>query len=231
MRAKINFYAIKVGHHKNILDFIGSVEDDIRGPMMILEYCPNGVLKEFLENARSNISVELVERLFRMAFGICNGMDYLASNKVVHRRLAARNVLLNKLLEPKITGFGPDPEANKDEEERVPIKWMAPECMKSTEHANELSDVWSYGIVMWEIFSLGDTPYPGVQSRDVPGKVRRDYKMKKPEQCDDAFYNIMLKCWHYDPRKRAGFSQMKEEMSKIFTEVPGDSFYYQTNEL
>ncbi|CAG2221016.1 Vascular endothelial growth factor receptor 1 [Mytilus edulis] len=201
------------------------------GPMMILEYCPNGVLKEFLENARSNISVELVERLFRMAFGICNGMDYLASNKVVHRRLAARNVLLNKLLEPKITGFGPDPEANKDEEERVPIKWMAPECMKSTEHANELSDVWSYGIVMWEIFSLGDTPYPGVQSRDVPGKVRRDYKMKKPEQCDDAFYNIMLKCWHYDPRKRAGFSQMKEEMNKIFTEVPGDSFYYQTNEL
>ncbi|VDI68006.1 Hypothetical predicted protein [Mytilus galloprovincialis] len=116
MRAKINFYAIKVGHHKNILDFIGSVEDDIRGPMMILEYCPNGVLNEFLENSRSNISVELVERLFRMAFGICNGMDYLASNKVVHRRLAARNVLLNKLLEPKITGFGPDPEANKDEE-------------------------------------------------------------------------------------------------------------------
>ncbi|XP_071156378.1 uncharacterized protein [Mytilus edulis] len=235
MRAKINFYATKVGHHKNILDFIGSVEDDVRGPMMILEYCSKGVLKEFLESARSNITVELEERLFRMAFGICNGMDYLASNKVVHRRLAARNVLLNDLHEPKLTGFGPDPDANQDEDaknaERVPVKWMAPECMKTTAYANELSDVWSYGIVMWEIFSLGETPYPGVQSRDVPGMVKRGYKMKKPEHCDDVFYKIMLKCWHYDPRKRAGFSQIKEELNNLFTEAPGDDYYYRTNEL
>ncbi|XP_052083561.1 angiopoietin-1 receptor-like [Mytilus californianus] len=191
MKAKINFYTIKVGRHKNVLQFIGSVEDEVRGPMMILEYCSKGVLKQFLEAIKSNISVDIDERLYRIVFGICLGMDFLASKKVVHRRLAARNILLNGMYEPKITGFGPDYISDegddKSERERIPIKWLAPECMNSTKHANELSDVWSFGIVMWEIFSLGETPYPGLQSREVPGKIKQGYKMKKPERCDDAY--------------------------------------------
>ncbi|XP_071145207.1 uncharacterized protein, partial [Mytilus edulis] len=171
MKAKINFYTKKVGRHKNVLEFIGSVEDEVRGPMMILEYCSKGVLKQFLEAIKSNISVDIDERLSRMVFGICLGMDFLASKQVVHRRLAARNILLNDMYEPKITGFGPDPSSaegddDKSGNERIPIKWVAPECMKSTQNANELSDVWSFGIVMWEIFSLGETPYPGLQSRE-----------------------------------------------------------------
>ncbi|XP_052094611.1 proto-oncogene tyrosine-protein kinase receptor Ret-like isoform X1 [Mytilus californianus] len=238
MKGKINFYGTKIGHHKNILDFIGSVNDDIRGPIMILEYCSKAVLKEFLESVRSNVTVELEERLFRITLGICEGMDYLASKQVVHRRLAARNVLLNDQYAPKITGFGPDPEANQTgdtkKSERIPIKWMAPECMKTTKYANELSDVFSYGIVMWEIFSLGETPYPGVQNTDVSSVVKRGTKMKKPELCDDAFYKIMLKCWHYDPHKRSGFEQIKQELSKLFTEESGDDdyyMYYKTNEV
>ncbi|XP_063420571.1 fibroblast growth factor receptor-like [Mytilus trossulus] len=232
MKGKINFYGTKIGHHKNILDFIGSVNDDIRGPIMVLEYCSRGVLKEFLESARSNVTVDLEERLFRITLAICEGMDYLSSQQVVHRRLAARNVLLNDQYVPKITGFGPDPEAIQTEtgdtrkSERIPIKWMAPECMKTTKYANELSDVWSYGIVMWEIFSLGETPYPGINNTDVLSVVKRGTKMKKPELCDDTFYKIMLKCWHYDPRKRSGFEQIKEELSKLFTEETGDDDYY-----
>ncbi|VDI36677.1 c-src tyrosine kinase [Mytilus galloprovincialis] len=238
MKGKINFYGSKIGHHKNILDFLGSVNDDIRGPIMVLEYCSQGVLKDFLESVRSNVTVELEERLFRITLGICEGMDYLSSQQVVHRRLAARNVLLNDQYVPKITGFGPDPEADETgdtkKSERIPIKWMAPECMKTTKYANELSDVWSYGIVMWEIFSLGETPYPGIQNTDVPSVVKRGTKMKKPELCDDAFYKIMLKCWHYDPRKRSGFEQIKQELTKLFTEESGDDdyyMYYKTNEV
>ncbi|CAG2209266.1 CD332 [Mytilus edulis] len=236
MKAKINFYTKKVGRHKNVLEFIGSVEDEVRGPMMILEYCSKGVLKQFLEAIKSNISVDIDERLSRMVFGICLGMDFLASKQVVHRRLAARNILLNDMYEPKITGFGPDPSSaegddDKSGNERIPIKWVAPECMKSTQNANELSDVWSFGIVMWEIFSLGETPYPGLQSREVPGKIKQGYKMKKPEYCDDTFFKVMLKCWHYDPRKRSGFEQLKEQMNNMFTEAPGDDYYYRTNDL
>ncbi|XP_063408823.1 uncharacterized protein LOC134692303 [Mytilus trossulus] len=235
MKAKINFYTKKVGRHKNVLEFIGSVEDEVRGPMMILEYCSKGVLKQFLEAIKSNIPVDIDERLSRMVFGICLGMDFLASKQVVHRRLAARNILLNDMYEPKITGFGPDPSSDEGDDksgnERIPIKWVAPECMKSTQNANELSDVWSFGIVMWEIFSLGETPYPGLQSREVPGKIKQGYKMKKPEYCDDTFYKVMLKCWHYDPRKRSGFEQLKEQMNSMFTEAPGDDYYYRTNDL
>ncbi|CAG2221010.1 CSK [Mytilus edulis] len=208
------------------------------GPIMVLEYCSQGVLKDFLESVRSNVTVELEERLFRITLGICEGMDYLSSQQVVHRRLAARNVLLNDQYVPKITGFGPDPEADETgdtkKSERIPIKWMAPECMKTTKYANELSDVWSYGIVMWEIFSLGETPYPGIQNTDVPSVVKRGTKMKKPELCDDAFYKIMLRCWHYDPRKRSGFEQIKQELTKLFTEETGDDdyyMYYKTNEV
>ncbi|VDI63697.1 fibroblast growth factor receptor 3 [Mytilus galloprovincialis] len=231
MKAKINFYIEKVGHHKNVVDFIGYVEDDVRGSFMVLEYCESGVLKEFLISKKSDVTVDLEERLFRMVFGVCLGMDYLSSKKVVHRRLAARNILLDHLFEPKITGFGPEPEAEQEGEERIPLKWMAPECMKTTIHANELSDVFSFGIVMWEIFSLGDTPYPDVQSRDVASKLKQGYKMKKPEYCDDAFYKIMLKCWHYHPNKRSGFAEVKDQLSHMFQEGPSEEYYYRSNDL
>ncbi|CAC5366494.1 Tyrosine-protein kinase receptor Tie-1,Vascular endothelial growth factor receptor 3,Vascular endothelial growth factor receptor 1,Vascular endothelial growth factor receptor 2 [Mytilus coruscus] len=231
MKAKINFYIEKVGHHKNVVDFIGYVEDDVRGAFMVLEYCESGVLKEFLISKKSDVTVDLEERLFRMVFGICLGMDYLSSKKVVHRRLAARNVLLDHLFEPKITGFGPEPGAEQEGEERIPLKWMAPECMKTTKHANELSDVFSFGIVMWEIFSLGDTPYPGIQSREVATRLKQGYKMKKPEYCDDAFYKIMLKCWHYHPNKRSGFAEVKDQLSNMFQEGPSEEYYYRTNDL
>ncbi|XP_071153798.1 fibroblast growth factor receptor 2-like [Mytilus edulis] len=231
MKAKINFYTEKVGHHKNVVDFIGYVEDDVRGSFMVLEYCESGVLKEFLISKKSDITVDLEERLFRMVFGVCLGMDYLSSEKVVHRRLAARNILLDHLLEPKITGFGPEPDAEQEGEERIPLKWMAPECMKSTMNANELSDVFSFGVVMWEIFSLGDTPYPGIQSREVASRLKQGYKMKKPEYCDDAFYKIMLKCWHYDPNKRSGFAAVKDQLSKMFQEGPSEEYYYRSNDL
>ncbi|VDI37212.1 Hypothetical predicted protein [Mytilus galloprovincialis] len=231
MKAKINFYIEKVGHHKNVVDFIGYVEDDVRGPFMVLEYCESGVLKEFLISKKADVTVDLEERLFRMVFGICLGMDYLSSKKVVHRRLAARNILLDHLFEPKITGFGPEPEAEQEGEERIPLKWMAPECMKTTKHANELSDVFSFGIVMWEIFSLGDTPYPDIQSRDVASKLKQGYKMKRPEYCDDAFYKIMLKCWHYHPNKRSGFAEVKDQLTNMFQEGPSEEYYYRTNDL
>ncbi|VDI04518.1 Hypothetical predicted protein [Mytilus galloprovincialis] len=108
---------------------------------------------------------------------------------------------------------------------------MAPECMKTTIHANELSDVFSFGIVMWEIFSLGDTPYPDIQSRDVDSKLKQGYKMKKPEYCDDAFYKIMLKCWHYHPNKRSGFAEVKDQLSHMFQEGPSEEHYYRSNDL
>ncbi|XP_071158565.1 uncharacterized protein [Mytilus edulis] len=234
MRTKINFYSTKVGHHKHVLDFKGFVEDEVRGPFMVLEFCENGSLKDYLRDNKSKVNDDMTERLYRISYGTCMGMDYLASNGIVHRRLAARNILLNFLLEPKITGFGPDPDADKDNDdtgERIPVKWMAPECMSSTKKATEKSDVWSYGIVLWEIFSMGETPYPDVKGPRLPDWLRQNNRMTKPEYCDDQFYKMMKKCWQYEPNKRPNFKKLNTDLAKMFSEGPDEEYYYRSSRI
>ncbi|XP_052095770.1 uncharacterized protein LOC127731037 isoform X1 [Mytilus californianus] len=234
MRTKINFYATKVGHDKHVLDFKGFVEDDVRGPFMVLEFCENGSLKDYLRENKSRVNDDMTERLYRISYGTCMGMDYLASNGIVHRRLAARNILLNFLLEPKITGFGPDPDADKDNDdssERIPVKWMAPECMSSTKKATEKSDVWSYGIVLWEIFSMGETPYPDIKGPRLPDWLKQNNRMAKPEYCDDTFYKMMKKCWQYEPNKRPNFKKLNTDLAKMFSEGPDEEYYYRSSRI
>ncbi|VDI54788.1 fibroblast growth factor receptor 3 [Mytilus galloprovincialis] len=234
MRTKINFYSTKVGHHKHVLDFKGFVEDEVRGPFMVLEYCEIGSLKDYLRDNKSKVNDDMTERLYRISYGTCMGMDYLASNGIVHRRLAARNILLNFLLEPKITGFGPDPDADKDNDdtgERIPVKWMAPECMSSTKKATEKSDVWSYGIVLWEIFSMGETPYHDVKGPRLPDWLRQNNRMAKPEYCDDQFYKMMKKCWQYEPNKRPNFKKLNTDIAKMFSEGPDEEYYYRSSRI
>ncbi|WAQ95012.1 FGFR2-like protein, partial [Mya arenaria] len=190
MKAKMNFQGNYVGDHPNILKFMGAVTDDpALGPFIIHEYCENGPLRDYLVAKRSNVTIELQDNLFRFGLDIAKGMEYLAGKRIVHRRLAARNILLTFLNEVKITGFGPQPvhgEDTNDQEENIPIKWVGPECMKSTKDATEKSDVWSYAVTLWEIFSLGQTPYGKTQSREVPKQLKRGTRLQKPEQCDDT---------------------------------------------
>ncbi|KAK3600804.1 hypothetical protein CHS0354_020481 [Potamilus streckersoni] len=108
MMAKINFTGTQLAVHPNVLRFFGAVlDDDGIGPFMIYEYCENGSLRDYLESQRNSITMELQENLFRFGLDICKGMEFLVSRKIIHRRLAARNVLLNHLNEVKISGFGP----------------------------------------------------------------------------------------------------------------------------
>ncbi|WAQ93658.1 FER-like protein [Mya arenaria] len=205
MRAKMNFSSDR-GDHPNVIKFVGAVVDDA--------------------------TMQLQENLFRFGLDIAKGMEFLADRGVTHRRLAARNILLNFLIEVKIAGFGPQPEGEEDggdaetgKKERIPIKWMAPECMTSTKKANERSDIWSYAVVLWEIFSLGDTPYTG-KSRDLPQRLKRGDRLGRPEHCDDIWYKVMQHCWEYDPKKRPRFSAVREQLDTLFVNSPGDEFYY-----
>nr|XP_034310664.1 uncharacterized protein LOC117684080 isoform X3 [Crassostrea gigas] len=235
MHAKVNFYAMKIGEHPNVLKFIGVVDDDVLGRFMVLEYCENGQLKEYLKANKHRVNDEMHEKLYRFACGICKGMNYLASQGVVHRRLAARNILLTFLLETKITGFGPEPRENDGSDtktERVPIKWVAPECIKTTKHATEKSDVWSYGVVLWEIFSMGEAPYDGIKSMELELKLKKGLRLKKPEHCDDVFYKIMKRCWTYESEKRPNFEEILDELQTLFTgNIDGDEYYYSQNGL
>ncbi|XP_052807066.1 uncharacterized protein LOC128236221 [Mya arenaria] len=159
MKAKLNFSSVKAGDHPNVIKFVGAVVDNVAlGPIIIYELCEIGSLRHHLQKNKYNFIIKMQENLFRFGLDVAKGMEFLAFRGVTHRRLAARNILLNFLNEAKIAGFGPQPSGkdNGGEAERIPMKWTAPECMTTTKEANERSDVWSYAVVLWEIFSLGN---------------------------------------------------------------------------
>ncbi|XP_053393446.1 uncharacterized protein LOC123564849 [Mercenaria mercenaria] len=232
MKAKINFTGGRIGDHPNVLKFVGAVvSDDAMGPFILYEYCENGTLRDYLLERKDNVSMDLQENLFRFGLDIAKGMEFLAAKGIVHRRLAARNILLTFLNEVKISGFGPQPseedggDSEKGKKERIPIKWVAPECMESTREATEQSDVWSYAVVLWEIFSLGETPYTG-KGTDLPKRLKKGERLSKPEQCDDTWYGVMRKCWSYEARKRPKFSDIRLELDNLFVASPGDDYYF-----
>ncbi|XP_052814816.1 uncharacterized protein LOC128241772 [Mya arenaria] len=227
MKAKINYFSTVVGKHENVIKFIGAVVDDIvMGPFIIYEYCSNGQLSDYLQTMKSNLTLESQEILYRFGLGVARGMEYLAGKEIVHRRLAARNVLLDNAFEVKIAGFGPmDVDEQGGKRERIPIKWMAPECLKTTKNATEKSDVWSFGVVSWEIFSVGDAPYEKIGGREIPGRLKSGYRLPKPELCDKKWYDVMTQCWKADPDQRPTFKAIREELDEMFVAAPQDDYY------
>ncbi|XP_050418561.2 uncharacterized protein LOC126831943 [Patella vulgata] len=228
MCAKITFMSDVIGEHPNVLQFIGAVVDnDIWGPTMLIEYCEIGQLITWLHEHKKSVNDDIIERLFQFSYGIVKGMAYLSSINVIHRRLAARNVLLTFVLEPKITGFGPSVVDTTDDQkaERVPVRWVAPECFQSTKAATEKSDVWSFGIILYEIFTLGDQPYPTLTTENVVPKVRHGHRMKQPELADEFNYNLMTRCWSEDQHDRPKFVELQNMYQRFMNGEPNDNDY------
>nr|XP_034310480.1 uncharacterized protein LOC105330263 [Crassostrea gigas] len=234
MKAKINFFGAKVGEHPCVLGFFGAVvAEQSMGPIMLLEYCENGTLKDWLTDHQRAVSDDVIENLYRFSYDITRGMVYLASKDIIHMRLATRNVFLNKSLSAKIAGFGPrqgDDEDESGKKERIPVKWMAPECLNKTGTASEKSDVWSYGITIWEIFSIGATPYGDVRGRDLPKWIKQGNRLSKPEYTDDLHYEIMKKCWNLKPSGRPSFAEINKEIESLFRQSSGDLYYYDSSQ-
>ncbi|WAR10302.1 FGFR3-like protein [Mya arenaria] len=111
-------------------------------------------------------------------------------------------------------------------QERIPIKWMAPECLKTTKGASEKSDAWSYGVVLWEIFSLGDAPYENMRGKEIPKKLKSGYRLPKPEKSDDKWYGVMTRCWEANPDQRPTFKTIRGELDEMFVAAPQDDYYY-----
>uniref|UniRef100_A0A8C4Q168 receptor protein-tyrosine kinase n=1 Tax=Eptatretus burgeri TaxID=7764 RepID=A0A8C4Q168_EPTBU len=161
-----------------------------------------------------------MEDLICYSFQVAKGMAFLASRKCIHRDLAARNILLAKNNVVKICDFGlardiyKDPDYVRKGDARLPLKWMAPECIFDKVYTTQC-DVWSFGVLLWEIFSLGASPYPGVHiDEEFCHRLKEGIRMKPPEYASPAMY-IMLECWFGNPQDRPTFAMLVDRLGDL----------------
>ncbi|XP_077589202.1 vascular endothelial growth factor receptor kdr-like isoform X2 [Stigmatopora nigra] len=162
-----------------------------------------------------------LEDLICYSFQVAKGMEFLASRKCIHRDLAARNILLSENNVVKICDFGlardiyKDPDYVRKGDARLPLKWMAPEAIFDKIYTTQ-SDVWSFGVLMWEIFSLGVSPYPGVQiDEEFCCRLKEGTRMRAPEYSSSEIYQTMLECWQGEARQRPTFTELVEQLGDL----------------
>lgn len=164
------------------------------------------------------------EDLLSFSYQVAKGMEYITSKNCIHRDIAARNVLLTHGRVAKICDFGLARDITTDSSyvlrgnARLPVKWMSPESIFDCVYTFE-SDVWSYGILLWEIFSLGNSPYPGMQVGSAFYQmIQEGHRMSRPEFAPIEIYDIMLSCWNHDPLKRPSFRKLVERAELLLSE-------------
>uniref|UniRef100_A0A8B9KST2 receptor protein-tyrosine kinase n=1 Tax=Astyanax mexicanus TaxID=7994 RepID=A0A8B9KST2_ASTMX len=218
----------KLGQHPNIINLIGACEN--RGYLYIaIEFAPYGNLLDFLRKSRvletdpafakehGTASTLTSQQLLQFAVDVATGMHYLSDKQFIHRDLAARNVLVGDNLVAKIADFG----LSRGEEVyvkktmgRLPVRWMAIESLNYSVYTTK-SDVWSFGVLLWEIVSLGGTPYCGMTCAELYEKLPQGYRMEKPRNCDDEVYELMRQCWRDRPYERPPFSQISVQLNRM----------------
>uniref|UniRef100_A0A8D3CIK3 Ephrin type-A receptor 7 n=1 Tax=Scophthalmus maximus TaxID=52904 RepID=A0A8D3CIK3_SCOMX len=203
--------------HPNVVHLEGVVT---RGKpvMIVIEYMENGSLDGFLRKHDGQFTVI---QLVGMLRGIAAGMRYLADMGYVHRDLAARNILVNSNLVCKVSDFGlsrvidDDPEAvYTTSGGKIPVRWTAPEAIQYRKFTSA-SDVWSYGIVMWEVMSYGERPYWDMSNQDVIKAIEEGYRLPAPMDCPPGLHQLMLDCWQKDRAERPKFDQIVGILDKM----------------
>ncbi|XP_030623102.1 fibroblast growth factor receptor 1b [Chanos chanos] len=229
-----------IGKHRNIINLLGACTQD--GPLyVIVEFAAKGNLREYLRTHRpagmeycynsDHVTMETISTtdLVSFAYQVARGMEYLASKKCIHRDLAARNVLVTEDSVMKIADFGLARDIHhidyykKTTNGRLPVKWMAPEALFDRIYTHQ-SDVWSFGVLLWEIFTLGGSPYPGVPVEELFKLLREGHRMDRPASCSEELYCIMRECWNAVPTHRPTFTQLVEKLDRMLSVMSNQEY-------
>ncbi|XP_062512039.1 fibroblast growth factor receptor 2-like isoform X2 [Corticium candelabrum] len=220
--------------HENVVRLLGV--SSLRGPLLLIfEYARFGNLKIYLRTFRglesnhnnvsdtdnnSNVEPKYMseQKMFQFALQIASGMKFLISKSVLHCDLAARNVLVFDSDVLKICDFGMAKDVTyhgyyrQKSKRMLPAKWMSPEAMIDKRYT-EASDVWSYGVLLWEIATFGGSPYPSIPVERLYDLLVGGYRMSCPTNCSRHLHEIMLRCWAADPNERPSFYALVEQIA------------------
>jgi len=215
-------------NHPYIVTLVAFVQDSEHGNYLVQEFMENGDLLTHLKEWSKNIGVS---KVMRWGGQVCMGMSYLVQKNIVHRDLAARNVLLDKFMRAKVADFGLSRLGNEDQAqqgEKIPIKWTAPEAFMEKRYS-EWSDVWSFGVVLWELFSYGQRPYAELKNNVYRTRINQGFRLGFPsiivhkneveEEALNTMASVMQACWSKQPDKRPTFKKLANQFAEINNEL------------
>ncbi|XP_050552585.1 focal adhesion kinase 1 isoform X1 [Spodoptera frugiperda] len=210
-------YIMQQFSHPHIIGLVGVCSSP---PIwIVMELATLGEMRAYLQqNAHRLETCTLVLYIYQLS----TALSYLESKKFVHRDIAARNVLVSTPTCVKLADFGlskmvEDKSYYKASRGKLPIKWMAPESINFRRFTSA-SDVWMFGVCMWEILMLGVKPFSGVKNNDVIGKLENGERLALPPRCPPRLYSVMSRCWAYEPSQRPPAHQLKETLFEILQE-------------
>eukprot|EP00035_Acanthoeca_spectabilis_P016594 m.342100 g.342100 ORF g.342100 m.342100 type:complete len:447 (-) comp16545_c0_seq67:975-2315(-) len=208
--------------HHNILSLLGVVTVPRDMPaLLVLEYCENGTL---LEHVRENGDFLDASMLLTFCHDVAMGMHYLSSRRIVHRDIAARNILVDATCTCKVSDFGMSEAVSADKDGsdyaanyvklaggELPVRWSAIEVLMDTKYS-KASDVWSFGVLVYEVMTLGQLPYCEFATlAEAAEQIKAGYVMPCPDVChNDVHTSVMLPCWSRNPSDRPGFGTLCE---------------------
>ncbi|XP_022081553.1 uncharacterized protein LOC110974310 [Acanthaster planci] len=222
--------------HPNVVSLLGYCRK--KEPLyLIMEYVPNGNLENYLRQEKLRIDQSYINlndvtetvgptQLLNFAIHIVRGMKFLASVQCIHRDLATRNILLDEQLVCKVSDFGlarhiaAQKQYEMKSKGRVPFRWMAPESILCNVYSTK-SDVWSFGVLLWELVTLGSHPYPGQSCAEILEDLQRGIRLKKPAHCSDEIYQLMKDCWEHRPEERPDFETIHQRIEAMLANASG----------
>ncbi|XP_062606902.1 hepatocyte growth factor receptor-like [Saccostrea cucullata] len=213
-------------HHPNVMTLIGiCLANEM--PLVILPFMVHG---DMLAYIRDKNNVMTLLNILQFGADIARGMEYLTLQRVVHRDLAARNCMLGDDKTVVVADFGLSRDVYEknyycisNKNCKLPVKWMAPESLEKGLFTAQ-SDVWSFGVVLWELVTRGNKPYPEVDGWDMLRFLKMNRKLPQPQYCPDVLYSEMSRCWDLDPDRRPTFSDLVVELTRFTTPSSDDNY-------